>query len=209
MTETHSDSDDFALLRGAIAAHDNDAQLWPPESVEYARNMFKRARGAVPTLERVFQEIGRQRAEQIAPLIIEQRKFKNSLLGYGSPCHYCASETDLVRWDFALMKVEESRISIGATAASAAISALTLPMLGAGVLRLPGRSHSGQALHLRLTTCKPCCKTHGNFFGLFMLNEQRASAHPLWHALHEHGFTKFLPAEKMPDEFKYDIGQDL
>ena len=209
MTATYSEGDDLVLLSAALAAHDNEARLWPPESVEYARNIFKRTRGSVPTMERVFTEIGAQRAEELTPQIIEQRNFKNLLLGYRSPCHYCASETDLVRWDFALMKVEESRISIGATAASAAVSALTLPLLGAGVLRLPGRSHSGQALHLRLATCKPCCKTHGNFFGLFMLNEQRASAHPLWHALHEHGFTKFLAAEKMPDEFKYNIGQDL
>lgn len=157
----------------------------------------------------LFQEISLQRAEQLTPQIVEQRKFKNSLLGYGSPCRYCACETDLIRWNFALMRVEGSRISIGTTVTSAAVSAITLPFLGAGLLRLPGRSHSGQALHLRLITCKPCCKRHGNFFGLFTLNERRASTHPLWHALHEHGFTKYLAEEKMPDEFKYNVNQDL
>lgn len=54
MTENHSDNGYLNLLRGALAAHDNEAQLWPPESVEYARNMLKRVRGAVPTLERAF-----------------------------------------------------------------------------------------------------------------------------------------------------------
>jgi hypothetical protein len=210
MTTSHSEADDLALLRGALAANDNESNLWPPESVEYARMLFRRARGGtVPTLDRVFQEIGVQRAEQLAPQVLEQRKFKNLLLGYGSPCHYCGCETDLVRWNFALMKVADSKVSLGATVATAAISAVTLPLLGAGAVRLPGRAHSGQAFHLRLVTCKPCCKKHGNFLGLFMLNEQRASTHPLWQALNEHGFSKFLAEDKMPDEFKYNIGQDL
>jgi hypothetical protein len=209
MNQDQSEANDFALLRGALAAHDNESKLWPKESVEYARKLFLQARGSVPTIERVVQEVGLEQAEKLAPQVVEQRKFKNALLGYGSPCHYCNSEAELVRWDFALMKVSESKLSIGATLASAAASALTAPLLGAAAVRLPSRDFSGQALHLRLVTCKPCCKKHGNFIGLFMLNEERAARHPLWQALHEHGFTKFLPEEKMPDSFKYNFGRDL
>jgi hypothetical protein len=209
MTTNQSEADDIALLRGALAAHDAQSQLWPPESVELARSRFQRARGTIPSLERVIQEVGPERAEQLGPQIIEQRRFKNALLGYRSPCHYCASEADLVRWNFSLMKVQDSRVSMGVSLASAAISAISFPLLGAGAVSLPGRAHSGQALHLRLVTCKPCCKVHGNFFGLFVLNEDRASRHPLWGPLHEHGFTRFLPEDKMPDEFRYAVGQDL
>ena len=94
MTQIHPDADDIALLRAALAANDVPPQLWPPESVQYARRMFQRARGTVSSIEQVIQEVGPERAEQLTPQIVEQRKFKNALLGYGSSCHYCSSEAD-------------------------------------------------------------------------------------------------------------------
>lgn len=209
MSQIYSEADDISLLRCALAVHDDEARLWPPESIELAKTWFRRTRGEVPSLERVFQEIGHQRAEQMTQQILDDRNFKNYLLGYGKPCHYCGAEKNLIFWNFALMKVEDSHVSIGGTVASAAISAITLPLLGAGAIRFPGRMHSGQAFRLRLVTCRPCCKKHGNIFGLFILNKERASAHPLWNVLFENGFTKFFTEERMPEEVKHKMGDYL
>lgn len=209
MTQSYSESEDFFLLRCAIAANDEKFELWPAECVEYARRIFKRSRGSTPSIEQIIKEIGSPRMEQLVQQVLAQRKFKNQLLGYRCSCHYCGSDDDLVHSDFALMMDTERRFSFGGTVASAAISAITLPLIGAAALRLPGRSNSGAALRLRLVTCKSCRKKHGNFFGLYLLNERHASNHPLWTTLHEQGFAKFLMDEKMPDEFKYSIASDL
>lgn len=203
-----SDEDAFELLRAVTAAHDDNCQLWPAESAEYARSLYVRGRGAVPSIDSIIAEVGQARAEQMLPEILDERKFKNALRGYNSPCHYCGSAGERVYLDFALMRVSGSSISIGQTVASAALSTVTIPLLGVGALSLPGKSLRGAAFHLKLVVCKPCCKKEGNMFGFFM-NERRASRHPLWSVLHEHGFTKFLPKDKMPDNFRYNIGQYL
>ena len=209
MTNKISDADALTLLRGALAAQDNERILWTEKNVEYARLLSIRGCGSVASLNEVIAVVGEDRAAQLIPLIIEKRKFDNILKGYGSPCHYCGGSSDLIYFNFALMSVDSSNIRFGETVVSAAISVATLPLLGAGLLRLPGRVMSGEALHLKLVVCKSCCKEHGNMFGLFMLNEQRASQHPLWRDLHSHGFTKYLPENQMPDEFKHSYGQDL
>lgn len=204
-----SDENALLLLKGALAASDAENGLWPEDNVKYARSMFTRARGAIPTPDQIAAEIGEERANQLLPLIVEKRKCDNALLGHRSPCHYCGGTDELMRYNFALMRVESSKLKVGEAFASAAIAAATIPLLGAGVLRLPGRSHAGAALHLRLVVCKPCRKKHGGLFGVFTLNEQRASQHPLWRTLTDHGFTKFLSEERMPDEFRYVRNSDL
>lgn len=209
MSDAISDEDAFALLRASLAADDDVYLLWPKQSVEYARSLYMRARGSVPSPGEILLEIGEGRAKRMLPDIVSWRKFDNALKGHGSPCHYCGSDKELIFWDFALMQVASSKIAVGSTLVSAALSAVTLPFFGVGTLRLPGRSQSGAALHLKLVTCKVCCRKEGNMLGLFLLNEQRASRHPLWKELSEHGFTKFLPEKQMPDEFKYDFGQRL
>jgi hypothetical protein len=78
----------------------------------------------------------------------------NVLLGYRSGCHYCGASVDLKQFDFALMHVEQAGRNWGEAAASIALSAVLLPVVGGGMLRIPGKSFSGAAVHLRLVVCK-------------------------------------------------------
>lgn len=202
MNSSISDADAFAMVQAAAAAHDELSRVWPPESVQYGRALFVRGRGSVPSLDQIGLEIGLERASEFLGAAVAARRLKNAMLGYKSPCHYCSSTGDLVLWDFALMKVTASKFSLGPTLLTTAVSAVAFPLVGVAILKLPGRSSSGQAVHLKLVVCKACCRKHGNLFGLFLLNEERASHHPLWSPLHEEGFSKFLPEEKMPYEMK-------
>lgn len=209
ISDDHAVSMLAAAAAAAAAAEDLECQLWSKELVKRAKFLWTNGRGRVPTLDEVAREIGHERAAAMLTEIVKRRKFLNTLVGYRSPCHYCNSPNDLVEFDFALMRIQETGRSWGETTASIAIGALTLPLLGIAALKLPGQSLEGQALALKLIVCKPCCKKEGNFFSLFMLNEARASRHPLWSRLREAGFTKFLDSEKMPLALKLRNQTDL
>ena len=123
-------------------------------------------------------------------------------MGYSSPCLYCGSSDSLVRFDFALMRVDDTSRNWGETAISAVVGAVTFPLLGAALIRLPGKKIQGEALHMRLVVCRNCRKKEANLFGIFLLNEFRAAKHPNWNELREIGFSTFLDFEKMSMEFK-------
>lgn len=207
--EAMDDSTAYDLLKLTLAAHDDTYTFWPKESVEFARGQWKKHQGEVPSIEAVAQHIGIKRTDEFMDKIVEWRKFDNLLKGYKKPCYYCSSEQDLVYFDFALMRISEAKREYSATLASAAMSAIAIPIIGFGALKLPGKSITGAAYHMKLVVCKPCSKKEGNMFGLFMMNEKRAAKHPLWNTLQDAGFMKFLEQEKMPEPFRMDFGQHL
>jgi len=204
-------SDETAMnwLRATMAANDREYILWPPENTQFATKILLKARGRIPSIEDVISEIGEERAQNIFVAIIENRKFQNLSLGYRYPCHYCESTDDLKHHDFALMNVDKTNRKWGETAASIALSAALFPVLGGGMVRLPGRSFQGAAIHLRLVVCKACRKKNGNIFGAFFLDEKKAAKHPLWDHLIAAGYRKFLAHDKLPNEFKYQAGITL
>lgn len=208
-TQEMNDEEAFNLLKWIMAAQDDGFELWPRESVEFALGQWKKKNGNLPSSEGVFNLIGIERTRELVNDVIQWRTFDNALKGYRSPCHYCGSEDDLAHHDFALMCVQETKREWAETLATTALSALTLSLVGAGRVHLPSKSLEGAAYHLKLAVCSSCCKKEGNIFGVFIINEKRASKHPMWEALQEAGFTKFLVREKMPESFRIDFGQHL
>ena len=77
--------------------------------------------GSVPSIDSIVAEIGEERAKRMLPDIIGRRKFENVLQGYRSPCHYCGSDKDLVYFEFALMRVESSKVEVKPTLMTAAV----------------------------------------------------------------------------------------
>lgn len=197
-----SDDDALKMVTGALAADDYEFKLWPKDLVEHAKFLWTQGRGRVPSLGEVAMEVGEDRAKALLSRIVERRKAINALMGHGSPCHYCAASEALALYDFALMRVDGSNRNWSGMAVSVAVSAATVPLFGAALIRLPGRNYQGAALHLRLVVCRNCRKKHGNFLGIFMLNQSRATNHPLWNHLQSVGFTKFFDSEKIPTEIK-------
>lgn len=205
----YTEEEALAFARAVIAANDVDFELWPAESVNWARSKFMKEQKVIPSMESMMRALGGEHGVNMAKLAIEQRKAENELTGYRSPCHYCGNTIDLVGFDFALMNVASTFRPVGATLTSATISAISIPLLGVGGLALPSKSLRGACHHLKLIVCKPCCKKEGNMFGLFMLNEDRASAHPYWEVMQDAGFTTFLNSDRMPAEFKMKMPWNL
>lgn len=67
---------------------------------------------------------------------------------------------------------------------SVAVSPVTIPLIGAGGLRLPGRKTSYRVLRLRLILCDSC-------WG----GQTRYSLHPWWRTAIRLGYTEFFDAE--------------
>ena len=164
-----SDEDALKYLTAAVASGDKERILWSDELVKRANFLWSiGGDGKIPTVDQVAQTIGIDRAQQMLPKILERRRFLNVLHAYKSPCHYCGSDSDLVAFDFGLMRVKATARAWGETAATAALAAITFPMFGAAMVKLPGQTSKGEILALRLIVCKTCCAKEGNFFGLFL-----------------------------------------
>lgn len=202
--------DDLAIkwFTLALAAADQQREIWPNEAVEQASLVTRLAQGRIPSLDAIIAELGEQRAKDLYARIIEKRKFFNFLIGHGSPCHYCGSEEELQQYHFAMMRVDKTGRNWGSTAITAAMSAAAVPLLGVAALAMPGRTFHGSALNLRLKVCKLCQKKNSNIFGLFMLNEERASHHPAWKQLKDAGFEKFFDTEKIPMDLRLRVGKE-
>src|SRR5579859_752755 len=87
----------------------------------------------------------------------EQRQFVDALLSIDNKpheCHACGRTEDLNRWDFGLAKETGTKRDWSMTAWSVVVSAVMLPLLGAGSLELPGKSTHFNVLRLQLVLCK-------------------------------------------------------
>lgn len=189
-------SDEFALLKTILAAHDVEFTYWPQKTVEWAQAYLKNKLGRLISIEEFAIKIGVDKTEQFTSEILQWRVFDAQLKGYRQPCQYCGRSADLVSLDFGMMSVSSEKLEVGKSLMSTAISALTLPTLGVGAISLPGKSKTGALLHMKLIICRPCMKKEGNFFGVFMINEKRASKHPLWNDLFNAGFTRYVSKEE-------------
>ncbi len=96
-------------------------------------------------------------------------------------CHKCGASGGLKAWDFGLGMVVSTKRTWGETAVSAAISAITVPLIGYGMLRLPGKKTSFNVLRLRLVLCDACLRTRVGY-----------SSHPFWKEANRLGYTEFF-----------------
>lgn len=104
-------------------------------------------------------------------------------------CHRCGSKTVLYRRDFGLEKILSRRRAWAQTAASVAVSAITMPVLGVGGRALPGKKHQLSVLRLQLVLCESCAQSKNKSYSL----------HPWWDAADRLGYSEFLSAEDLKE----------
>jgi ribosomal protein L40E len=117
----------------------------------------------------------------------EQRRLIDELLPIDQrtkECHACGRRNNLHGWDFGLGKKSSSARAWGGTALSIAISAVTIPLIGAGGLQLPGKSTRYQVLRLRLVLCDSCWD-----------GKVKYDLHPWWQKATQLGYTEFFDAK--------------
>lgn len=101
-------------------------------------------------------------------------------------CHVCGKREGLTGYKFGLAKVLSAKRDWTGTAASAVVSAISIPLVGVGMLELPGKKTRVRALRLRLVLCESCRAAQLNY-----------PAHPWWYSAQTLGYTTFLGEQDM------------
>ena len=74
----------------------------------------------------------------------------------------------------------------GETAVSAVLSAVTVPLIGYGMLRMPGEKTKFNVLCLRLVLCDACWRKRVGY-----------SSHPFWREAIKLGYTEFFDSTEL------------
>ena len=117
----------------------------------------------------------------------EQRRLIDELLPIDQKpheCHGCGTKDKLHSWDFGFGKKVSTKRAWGETAWSIAVSAVTIPLVGAGGLRFPGKKSSYRVLRLSLVLCDSCWE-----------GQTKYGLHPWWQTAIRLGDTEFFDAE--------------
>src|SRR5256885_15855613 len=77
-------------------------------------------------------------------------------------CHNCGKSDELVAWDFGLGRAITTKRNWDETLISGAISAVTLPLIGVGMVRLPGNRSTFAVLRLWLLLCESCSRNRSS-----------------------------------------------
>ena len=99
-------------------------------------------------------------------------------------CLICTSSYRLAAFDFGLAKVKVAR-DWTATIASAAISAVAIPLVGFGAVRLPDKTTGIRMYKLRITLCEECLSELAK-------SVPDPSIHPWFWILWDHGYTTLV-----------------
>lgn len=183
------------LIRGAAAMYCCKCGARNPDDAVYCHNCGDAIyRNAAPSRPSDRRQVSRPtRVKQTE----EQRQLAEELLRIDEKsheCHACGRTDDLHGWNFGLAKsVSEKRVW-GATAASVAVSAVTLPFVGVGFLQLPGKKARLRVLRLRLILCGACRRQHVALGGGDGIDVAVYGLHPWWSTASRFGYTEFLNA---------------
>src|SRR5579859_863735 len=120
---------------------------------------------------------------------VDERRLIEELLSIdqkSQECHACGASENLYRWEFGLGKRLSTKMAWSEAAWSVAVSAVTIPLVGAGALQLPGKKVSYRVLRLCLVLCGDCWE-----------GEAKYGLHPWWRTATKLGYTEFFDVERL------------
>lgn len=100
-------------------------------------------------------------------------------------CLVCSRIDNLVFIDFGLSRTKKGR-KWNETIASVVVSAVSIPLGGFGLIRLPGKTSETIMFPMRFTACKACVSDDLDY-----------SLHPWFDLLWDYGFNQFICPEEM------------
>jgi len=96
-------------------------------------------------------------------------------------CHGCGNKQELLSYPFALAKTLNVERNWAGTAASIAVSAVSIPLTGFGVFQIPRKRTRYRMIRMTLILC-PKCRKHTVTY----------ERHPWWNVVYRLGYTEFL-----------------
>lgn len=185
------------LIAWTLIAQD-DGTLWDAEAVSDARDHLANACGGVPIIESLYATYGRA---QVSAFVNDHTSKRRQALEeaaafrINNQCHNCGSSANVERYSFALATPSVTKRQWGMTAASIALSAVTLPLFGMGRWMGASKSKMARVVRLELVLCEEC-RAKRVADGDADLASRCFPMHPHWGRLREMGFTEFLTAEE-------------
>ena len=183
-------------IRLVLIANDQEYKVWSTEEVDRTRRTFIQRRGGVPTLEDLLSRFDNDKLHALLQHFVAEKsaadQLDRKLQSTGDPCHACGSTETPSEFDFGLARNHKTNRDWKTVGLSAAISAVTLPLLGTGALYGPAKSSTAQLLRLKLKLCPKCLSSRRGLFGGFTAKEADCQLHPLWKELYDAGFSKFV-----------------
>lgn len=184
-----------------LIASDVAYQVWSKEEVESVRRTFVQRQGAVPTLQFLAERFDNDKLTTLLQHFVQEKQasvdLHRKLQAVDDPCHGCKSADQLTDFEFGLARNQKQERDWKSTGISAAVSALTMPLLGVGALYGPGKTSTAQLLRLRLKLCQKCINSRKGLFGGFAAKEDTCALHPMWNDLQGAGFKKYVGTNEL------------
>lgn len=182
------------MIRMVLVASDKKNKLWPDAEVLAAQALF--GLNGVPSYDALSLRFGEAILDQTMQELIQERvgwlQFQAALQGSNDPCHICGATTKLTYHDFGLLRLLSKETDWKLSAASAAMSALTIPTMGFGLVRGPDSTRTANILRMRLVLCESCLEGRQGYSAKLKLTVADCSRHPLWSKAHDAGFDTFV-----------------
>lgn len=170
-----------------------DRDGWRPEAIEIAEGELRRRGIAEERIQelRGWKTMQAQRFQHAIDDLLETISQDES----ADDCHLCGSpqSTAVVAFGLAALVEADRKMDLGATTV---ISAIALPLLGAGVLISRGQS-TQDILRLKLRLCASC-QEGKRWMGRLDLVEEDYRQHPAYAQAEVLGFTRLMWAEHLP-----------
>ncbi len=194
----------WEALRLALIADDKKHEFWSEAEVQGARSKFMRLRGSIPSLTELEAHYGERLFSMIDTILQERVNWlllNAALQGTHDPCHVCKATDSLTYHPFGLSRVLSKQRNWKGTAVSAAVSAISLPLVGAGALYGPSTEKTAQIMRMRLVLCQSCLNERKGLLGGFLAKSKHAKCHPLWDSLNEAGYELFIDAHDLENKW--------
>jgi hypothetical protein len=189
------------LVRATVIAQDDSHRLWSSVDVQEAHAWLLKHHKRIPTFRILYASFGKEVVDAEVERFLEERTRYLSALNAlveidekSNECHKCG-KPDTERYTFGLAEMLLDKRHWWETIASVAISAITVPTLGRGMISFPGRTRRARILKFRLRLCHSCARKSKTIFGT--VREESYAAHPCWERAHELGFRRFLSRDKV------------
>jgi hypothetical protein len=196
-----TDGDYPEAIKLCLIASDTDYQVWGKEEVEKVRRTFVQRQGAVPTLQFLADRFDNDKLTLVLDHFVQEKRaqidLNRRLQAIGDPCHGCGNTENLTDFEFGIARNQKQERDWKSTGISAAVSAVTIPLLGFGAFYGPSKTSTAQLLRLQLKLCPTCINSRKGFFGGFAATEGNCALHPMWNELQSDGFKKFVGTNEL------------
>jgi hypothetical protein len=112
-------------------------------------------------------------------------------------CHLCGIRSPRSAYEFGVARIMSTRRDWGKTIASVAISAITLPLLGVGRFKGPGKETRARIIRLELMVCDFCKDNRTSLFNSVKLSYDDYEMHPSVKKATEISFAKIITREEL------------